>query len=51
MMHFKCLLFVLSSAGYEVLRAVTMKGTVSWILMQCSVEKARRFGGIYYLHL
>jgi hypothetical protein len=47
MMHFKCSLVILSSAGSNALAAVIMNNMVAWILMPCSVEKARRFGGIY----
>jgi hypothetical protein len=37
--------------GFEVLTAVGVKSTVFWVLMVCSLETGRCFGGIYCLQL
>jgi hypothetical protein len=39
------------SVGCQFLMAVTMKGTVFWLVMPCNSERAQRFGGTYRLHL
>jgi hypothetical protein len=36
---------------FEVITAVTMKGTFSWMLTPCSLEKAGDFAGTTRLHL
>lgn len=36
---------------FEVFTAVNMKGTVSWMLTPCSLEKAGDFVGTHRLHL
>jgi hypothetical protein len=40
------------SVGFGVLTAVTIKGTVFWVVKPCIfLEVQRRFGGTYLLHL
>jgi hypothetical protein len=38
-------------AEFEVLSPVIMKSTVFWSVTLCGSETARRFGGIYRLHI
>jgi hypothetical protein len=38
------------SVGCKVLGAVAMKSTVFWVVKPCSLEIAKRFGGIHHLH-
>jgi hypothetical protein len=38
-----------TSIGFEVLITVTMKSIEFWVVMPCSSEKSRYFGGKYFL--